>query len=152
VPLSEPALAVLRKIAALPQSDAPDAALLPGSKGGKSSKPLSNVALLMLLRRIARCPDRARVPQLVLRLGRGTMGYQREVVEAALAHAIESKVKAAYRRGDLFEKRRRPMSDQATFCGRVAPVAGNVVAMRADARHGQRVVAFPLTSDRTPTM
>jgi integrase len=32
--------------------------------------------------------------------------YPREVVEMALAHAIGNKVEAAYRRGDLFEKRR----------------------------------------------
>ena len=42
-----------------------------------------------------------------------TTNYQREVVEAALAHAIDSKVEAAYRRGDLFEKRRRLMNDWA---------------------------------------
>ena len=34
----------------------------------------------------------------------------------ALAHAIESKVEAAYRRGDLFEKRRRLMDDWACYC------------------------------------
>jgi integrase len=54
VPLSEPVLAVLREIAALRQSDAPDAALLPSGKGGKSSKALSIVAMLMLLRRMGR--------------------------------------------------------------------------------------------------
>jgi integrase len=42
--------------------------------------------------------------------------YPREVCEAALAHAIESKVEAAYRRGDLFEKRRRLMEDWARYC------------------------------------
>jgi integrase len=42
--------------------------------------------------------------------------YQREVVEAALAHTIGSKVEAAYRRGDLFEKRRLLMADWAAFC------------------------------------
>ena len=32
--------------------------------------------------------------------------YPREVIEMALAHAVENKVEAAYRRGDLFAKRR----------------------------------------------
>jgi hypothetical protein len=38
------------------------------------------------------------------------------VAEMALAHAIDSKVEAAYRRGDLFEKRRSLMDAWATFC------------------------------------
>jgi DNA-binding NtrC family response regulator len=56
--------------------------------------------------------------------------------------------RSTYRRGDLFEKRRRLMSEWVKFCGRVAPVTGNVVAMWAETRHRQRVVALPLTSDR----
>jgi hypothetical protein len=52
------------------------------------------------------------------------------VVEQALAHTIGNAVEAAYRRGDLFEKRRHLMNDWAQFCGR--PSAG------ADAaRHGE---------------
>jgi integrase len=42
--------------------------------------------------------------------------HPREVAEMALAHTIESKVEAAYRRGDLFEKRRALMADWAGFC------------------------------------
>ena len=34
----------------------------------------------------------------------------------ALAHTIENKVEAAYRRGDLFEKRRQPMEAWVRFC------------------------------------
>ena len=45
--------------------------------------------------------------------------YPRDVAEMALAHAIENKVEAAYRRGDLFEKRRRLMRDWGKFCGKV---------------------------------
>jgi integrase len=57
--------------------------------------------------------------------------YPNEVVEMALAHAIESKVEAAYRRGDLFEKRCRLMGEWAMFCAS-PPVAkkGNVVSLR----------------------
>ena len=42
--------------------------------------------------------------------------HSREVAEMALAHVLENKVEAAYRRGDLFEKRRRLMEDWAEFC------------------------------------
>jgi len=42
--------------------------------------------------------------------------FPREVVEASLAHAIENRVEAAYRRGDLLEKRRRLMDAWGDFC------------------------------------
>ena len=46
-----------------------------------------------------------------------TTAYPNHVVEMALAHTVSSGVEAAYRRGDLFEKRRRLMSDWAAYCG-----------------------------------
>jgi integrase len=45
--------------------------------------------------------------------------YPREVAEMALAHAIGNQVEAAYRRGDLFEKRSALMGDWAAFCGKL---------------------------------
>lgn len=45
--------------------------------------------------------------------------FPREVCEQALAHTIENKVEAAYRRGDLFEKRRRLKDAWASFCNKV---------------------------------
>lgn len=54
--------------------------------------------------------------------------YPRDVAEMALAHTIGDKVEAAYRRGDLFEKRKRMMDDWAKFCGTVAKTY-NVVAI-----------------------
>ena len=59
-----------------------------------------------------------------------TTGYPAEVVEMALAHSVGDKVEAAYRRGDLFEKRRRLMEDWAAFCARIVPAAGDVVPLR----------------------
>jgi integrase len=44
--------------------------------------------------------------------------FPREVAEMALAHAISDKVEAAYRRGDLFDKRRQLMTQWAQHCGR----------------------------------
>lgn len=60
-----------------------------------------------------------------------TTAYPGDVVEMALAHAISNAVEAAYRRGDLFDKRRRLMEDWASFCA-LAPMAkgANVVALR----------------------
>ena len=55
-------------------------------------------------------------------------GYPREVVEMALAHAVENKVEAAYRRGDLFDKRRKLMDAWAGFC--TAPAGGKVTPIR----------------------
>jgi integrase len=54
--------------------------------------------------------------------------FTNEVCEAALAHVIENKAEAAYRRGDLFDKRRKLMEAWAAYC--VAPKAGKVVAFR----------------------
>jgi len=45
--------------------------------------------------------------------------YPSEMAEAALAHAVGDKVEAAYRRGDLFEKRREMMEDWAAFCSTI---------------------------------
>jgi integrase len=44
--------------------------------------------------------------------------YPNELSELALAHLVGDKVEQAYRRGDMFEKRRKIMSDWATFCSR----------------------------------
>ena len=47
----------------------------------------------------------------------------REVVEMALAHAVENRVEAAYRHGDLFEKRRQLVDCGARFC-EATPASG----------------------------
>ncbi len=46
----------------------------------------------------------------------GTTAHPREVTEQRLAHALPNKVEAAYRPGDMLEKRRRLMEDWAAFC------------------------------------
>jgi integrase len=53
-----------------------------------------------------------------------------EVREMALSHVIENKVEAAYRRGELLEKRRELMEAWAKFCTTPAPIGGNVVTLR----------------------
>jgi integrase len=130
VPLSETALAVLEKVRPLAlQKDGepdPDAPVFPGPR---RALPMSNMVFLMLLRRMKR-------DGLTAHGFRSTFSdwaaertaYPREVVEMALAHAVENKVEAAYRRGDLFEKRRRLMADWGTFCA--APASGSVTPIR----------------------
>jgi integrase len=57
-----------------------------------------------------------------------TTGVQNHVAEMALAHIISNKVEAAYRRGDLLEKRRPLMDAWADFCNR--PPVAKIVPMR----------------------
>ena len=54
---------------------------------------------------------------------RGTHERSREVAEMALAHAVGKEVEAAYRRGDLFEKRRHLMDEWAAFLQPAQPSA-----------------------------
>jgi integrase len=56
--------------------------------------------------------------------------YPNHVVEMALAHTIPNAAEAAYRRGDLFEKRRRLMDDWATFCAQPAAEGERVMPIR----------------------
>jgi len=57
--------------------------------------------------------------------------YPNHVAEAALAHAVADKVEKAYRRTDLFEKRRRLMADWAIWCSRPVPVEpGKIIALQ----------------------
>jgi integrase len=58
-----------------------------------------------------------------------TTHFPNEMVEMALAHAVGSKVEAAYRRGDMFEKRRRLMAAWATFLARPVGETGKVIAI-----------------------
>ena len=59
--------------------------------------------------------------------------YPWEMKEMALAHTIQNKAEAAYRRGDLFEKRRRMMDDWAKYCATVEAEADNVTPIRVQA-------------------
>jgi integrase len=133
VPLSDAALAVLDKVrplALMRDGEADPAA--PVFPGPRRALPLSNMSLLMCLRRMGR-------GDLTAHGFRSTFSdwaaertaYPREVVEMALAHAVENKVEAAYRRGDLFDKRRKLMDAWAGFCA--APTGGNITAIRARA-------------------
>jgi len=114
VPLSLRALTILQEMHAARQSDDDNVYVFSGPNAGR---PLSNMAFLMLLRRMA-------FENLTVHGFRATFKtwasertrFQNEIAEAALAHVIGDKVEQAYLRGDLFEKRRRLMQQWATFC------------------------------------
>lgn len=83
---------------------------------GPTGKPLSNMAMAMLMRRLGfggftvhgfRSSFRDWVSE--------ATDFQGEIAEAALAHIVGDKTEAAYRRGDLFEKRRALMQAWADF-------------------------------------
>jgi integrase len=88
--------------------------------GEKPGKPLSVMALEMVLRRMQ--VERATVHGFRSAFrdwAAECTNFANEVCEAALAHVIENKAEAAYRRGDLFDKRRKLMEGWSAYC--VAP-------------------------------
>ena len=101
-------------------------------QGGKPGKPLSNMAFLMLLRRMGRTDLTAHGFRSTFRDWTAECtNFPGEVAEMALSHAVEDKVEAAYRRGDLFEKRRRLMATWAAYCATAkAPRESSVTPIR----------------------
>jgi hypothetical protein len=73
------------------------------------------------------CP---RLPLDVPRLDGGAHQFPREVAEMALAHAISNKVEDAYRRGDLFDKRKKLMDAWARHC-ELRAIIGEVLEFKA---------------------
>ena len=64
--------------------------------------------------------------------------YSREVIQFCLAHGINDKSEAAYRRGTAVEKRRRLLAAWADYCSKRSPAetADNVVDLHEAVRHG----------------
>jgi integrase len=121
VPLSDAAMAIVEQMKAIRSGDC----VFPG---GRRGQPLSGMAMLALIRRMGRgdvtvhgfrssfrdwCAERT--------------NFASEIAEMALAHVVGNKVEAAYRRGDLFEKRRQLADAWARFCAVPATSAGEVV-------------------------
>ena len=126
VPLSTTAVTLLRSLSSLHEGETGNW-VFHGTKPGKT---LSNMAMLMLLRRMGHGDITAHGFRSAFRdWAAESTPYEREVVEMALAHSIGDKVEAAYRRGDLLEKRRRLMEDWAAFCDGTA-TAATVVPLR----------------------
>lgn len=85
--------------------------------GGRQGRALSNMSMAMLLRRMGRVDLTVHGFRSCFRdwCAEAT-DHPREVAEQALAHVLPSAVEAAYRRGDLLEKRRKLMLDWAEYC------------------------------------
>jgi integrase len=131
VPLSPAALEIL--LAMKPLATGPDGFVFPGRVKGA---PLSQMALLMLLRRLNAVEDGQPVPWVDGRTGEPitahgfrsafrdwcgeATSFATDLAEAALAHTVRDKVVAAYARGDLFDKRRELMGAWGAFCMPVA--------------------------------
>ena len=122
VPLSSRAVAILEEVKPLGSE-----AVFSGTGGGK----LSGMAMAMLLRRM-------KVDLTVHGFRSGfrdwaaeSTGFAHEVCEMALAHAIGNQAEAAYRRGDLFDKRRKLMEAWASYCATPASATGTVTPIRA---------------------
>lgn len=125
VPLSVRVIEVLRGLPVVAGG-----LVFPGMREGS---PLSDMTLTAVLRRMGRGDLTAHGFRSTFRdWAAERTNYPRDVAEMALAHTIGDKVEAAYRRGDLFDKRTRMMEDWARFCDTVQ-VAGEVLPIRAKA-------------------
>ncbi|MBX9574557.1 MAG: integrase arm-type DNA-binding domain-containing protein [Caulobacteraceae bacterium] len=124
VPLSDAALALLAKVPRMGGTDL----VFPAARGGA----LSDMTLSAVTRRL----DVAAVPHGFRSTFRDwsaeRTSYPSEVCEMALAHTVGNKVEAAYRRGDMFERRRRLMAEWAAFLAKPVP-KGNVTSIRGAA-------------------
>lgn len=120
VPLSNTALAIIKHQREQAFCDY----VFPSPHGTKASHsmgaPLSDMTLAAVLRRmgVAAVPHGFR--STFRDWSAEQTDYPREVAEMALAHAIGDKVEAAYRRGDLFDKRKQLMHDWANFAAEAA--------------------------------
>lgn len=112
VPLSGRAIAILEAMRKL-RRDGSDTVFPGQSEDGC----LSNMAMAAVLKRMKRDDITVHGFRSSFRDWAGEVSsFPNEVCEMALAHAIGSEAEAAYRRGDLFEKRRAMMEEWATYC------------------------------------
>ncbi|MGH7022022.1 MAG: tyrosine-type recombinase/integrase [Caulobacteraceae bacterium] len=124
VPLSARAMAILAVVA----EPGTVGFVFPGPKAGTR---LSSMAMAMLLRRMKSDVTVHGFRSTFRDWASEETGFAHEVCEMALAHAIANKAEAAYRRGDLFDKRRKLMDAWAAYCA--SAKAGTVVPMRRPA-------------------
>jgi integrase len=122
VPLSDAAIAVLKAMAAIRQGRY----VFPSAVSGR---PIHGATVADLAKQAAGADITMHGLRSSFRdWAAERTSYPNEVAEMALAHAIPSAVEAAYRRGDLFEKRRRLMDAWADFCAK-ASANGKIVSI-----------------------
>jgi integrase len=124
VPLSAATLAVIEHMQVYRENDY----VFPGDRGDR----VSGMAMSMQLRRMGQNVTVHGFRSSFRDWAAERTNFPAEVAEAALAHAVGDKVVAAYRRGDLFDKRRRLMTAWAEFCDKVH-ATGAVVPLLAKA-------------------
>jgi integrase len=111
VPLSKPALRIFRRAAEV---------RVAGSQfvfqGGKPRKPMSDMTLTKLLRTMGETATAHGFRSSFRDWVSEESNFSGELAEAALAHAVKDKTEAAYRRGDLLEKRRKLMDAWGAYC------------------------------------
>jgi len=118
-------MAILKQMHAVRRSDY----VFPGAREGR---PISGAAVLMLVKEISGADVTAHGFRSSFRdWAAERTNYPNHVVEMALAHTIPDAVEAAYRRGDLFEKRRKLMDAWAEFCAKPSASGGTVVPISA---------------------
>jgi integrase len=131
VPLSEPAMAIIRELMPVGPESVGRKYVFNGAKPGRQ---LSNMAMVKLIRRMNAEREVVGLPKWTdpKQGGRDVVPhgfrssfrewaaerttFAREVAEAALAHIDGDETERAYQRGDLFEKRRRLMTAWADYC------------------------------------
>jgi integrase len=140
VPLSDPALAILRAMQ-----------VVGGAAGyvfpGRPGRQAGNMTLLWAIWRMNEGRKAAGLPmftdphqggrEITPHGFRSTFrdwagertGHAREICEKALAHTIGDETERSYQRGELLDKRRRLMGDWATFCGMAPADYGEVVPL-----------------------
>jgi integrase len=123
VPLTDAAIAVLEQMREVRQNEF----MFPGDRRAM----MSNMAMDMLLRRMGRDVTVHGFRSTFKDWASERTNFPNEVSEAALAHAVGDKVEAAYRRGDMFEKRRRLMEAWAEFASE-RQATGLIVPLRRD--------------------
>jgi integrase len=129
IPLSDRALTLLDLLPRLVNDDGDEIDLVfPGLRG---DKPLSDMSLTACMRRIGLTAVPHGFRSTFTDWVSERTGYPSEVREMALAHAIGNETEAAYRRGDLFDKRRNLMNDWAQFLSTAPAKGANVVPLKA---------------------
>jgi integrase len=123
VPLSDAAMAIIEQMATIRQNTL----VFPGARANRL---LSHMTMLNALGRMGRSDVTPHGFRSTFRdWAAERTSFPAEVADMALAHVVADKVEAAYRRGDLFEKRRQIMDAWARFCE--MPAGGAVVAIRS---------------------
>jgi integrase len=121
VPLSDAALAIIEDMKARRENDY----VFPGNRRAR----LSDMALLMLLRRLKRYDLTTHGFRSTFRdWAADQTNFPGDLAEFALSHRLDDKTEAAYRRSDMLEKRRRLMTAWARYCAK-PPAAGQVVPL-----------------------